>query len=103
MALFAAPRYANKKMVNDPRAGRRRTPRRTSSCPRMSSVLLVVAFTCSWLAGVAKAADQAEPATNKGLPVPCAGDRECVDRKGYGSVCVDGQCREYEDRTDLFE
>src|SRR5262249_55019458 len=33
----------------------------------------------------------------------CAQDRECVDREGYGSVCVDGRCRDYRDRTDLFE
>src|SRR5262249_17411107 len=92
-----------KKMVNDPRAGRRQTPRRISSCPRMSSVLLVVALACSWHAGVARAADQTEPATNRRPPVPCADNRECVDQEGYGSVCVDAQCRQYQDRTDLFE
>ena len=69
----------------------------------MSSVLLVVALACSWHAGVARAADQTEPATNRRPPVPCADNRECVDQEGYGSVCVDAQCRQYQDRTDLFE
>jgi hypothetical protein len=35
--------------------------------------------------------------------VQCADDRECVDRQGYGSVCVDASCRDYQDRTDLFD
>src|SRR5215831_117120 len=90
-------------MVNDPRAGRRQTPRRTGARLRMGPVVLVVGLACWWLAGVAEAVDQTEPATNKRSPVACADDRECVDREGYGSVCVDGQCREYQDRTDLCE
>src|SRR5215831_420396 len=90
-------------MVNDPRAGRRQTPRRTGARLRMGPVVLVVGLACWWLAGVAEAVDQTEPATNKRSPVACADDRECVDREGYGSVCVDGQCRQYQDRIDLFE
>ena len=69
----------------------------------MSTVLLVVALACSWLTAVAKAADQTESATNKRPPVPCSNDRECADREGYGSVCVEAQCRGYQDRIDLFE
>jgi hypothetical protein len=69
----------------------------------MSPVFLVVILACSWLARVAKAADETEAGTNKRPPVPCADDRECADREGYGSVCVEAQCRHYLDRTDLFE
>src|SRR5262252_7160380 len=88
-------------MVNDSPAGPRQTldraPRLRS---RMSPVLLVVALIGSRIAGTAEAADQTEPASP---PVPCADDGECADREGYGSVCVDAQCRRYQDRTDLFE
>jgi hypothetical protein len=69
----------------------------------MSSVLLVVTLACCWLAGPAKAADETKGRANESSPASCADDRECVDREGYGSVCVDGQCREYQDRTDAFE
>jgi len=69
----------------------------------MSSVLLVVTFTCSSLAEVAGAAGEAEPGANQPPPARCADDRECADREGYGSVCVEGRCRKYQDRTDLFE
>jgi hypothetical protein len=70
----------------------------------MSSVpVIVVLAACSCLAAVAKAADENKPAADERPPVPCADDRECGDRLGYGSVCVDAQCRDYMDRTDLFE
>jgi len=62
---------------------------------RTSSVLLVVILACTWLAEAAKAAER--------FPTPCSDDRQCVNREGYGSICIDGQCREYQDRTDLFE
>ena len=60
-------------------------------------------FACWSLAGVTVAAGEREPGANQRPPVPCSQDRECADREGYGSVCVDGQCRDYQDRTDLFE
>src|SRR5262249_9672642 len=95
-----APRYGDEAMVSGSRAGRRQTPRRSPSLPgRMSSILLVVAVPCSWPAGSAQAADETKGGSNE----PCADDRECADREGYGSVCVDAQCRKYQDRTDLFE
>ena len=57
---------------------------------------------CSCLTGAANAADETEGGQSE-RSAPCADDRECVERDGYGSICVDGQCREYQDRTDLFE
>lgn len=32
----------------------------------------------------------------------CVSSAECAAKVGYGEVCVDGACREYEDATDLF-
>ena len=32
----------------------------------------------------------------------CTSSLECADKHGYGEVCVDGQCEEYEDQADLF-
>ncbi len=32
----------------------------------------------------------------------CTSSLECADRHGYGEVCVEGTCEEYEDATDLF-
>jgi hypothetical protein len=91
-------------MVTGSRAGRWQTPGRSpSERGRISSVLLVVTIACSWLAGASKAADETKGGENERPRAPCANDRECVDREGYGSVCVDAQCREYEDRIDAFE
>lgn len=35
--------------------------------------------------------------------MPCANTSECADTLGYGHVCLDGECREYVDRTDVIE
>jgi len=68
----------------------------------MGSVL-VVTLGCWSLAGVASAAEEPQARANEHSPVPCAQDRECVDQEGYGSVCIEGHCQHYQDRTDLFE
>src|SRR5215510_13807327 len=89
-------------MVTGSRVACRRIPRRSPS-EHGRTVLLLGTLASSWLAGAAKAADERKGGGNERSPLPCADDRECVDREGYGSVCVDGQCREYQDRTDAFE
>src|SRR5215470_5549135 len=37
-----------------------------------------------------------------GTPVLCQDSKACAIREGYGSVCEDGQCEPYQDKTDLF-
>src|SRR5277367_2796995 len=32
----------------------------------------------------------------------CTSSEFCADKLGYGEVCADGRCQEYEDETDLF-
>src|SRR5208282_1424861 len=32
----------------------------------------------------------------------CSSSIECAEKLGYGEVCVDGACEEYEDKEDLF-
>jgi hypothetical protein len=66
-------------------------------------MLLVAKLSCSWLAGVAMAAGETGSGANQGSQAPCADDGECANREGYGSVCVETRCRNYQDRTDLFE
>jgi Omp85 superfamily domain len=33
---------------------------------------------------------------------PCTSSLQCADALGYGEVCTDGKCQEYEDETDIF-
>src|SRR5215467_13156708 len=87
-------------MVTGSPAGRRQTSRRSPSERGRTGIIVTLA--CSCLTGAANAADETEGGQSE-RSAPCADDRECVDRDGYGSICVDGQCREYQDRTDLFE
>jgi hypothetical protein len=58
--------------------------------------LLLVAATPE-ASRAAEPEDQATPAT-----VACTTTDECVEREGRGSVCVESQCRPYQDATDLF-
>jgi len=87
-------------MVTGSPAGRRQTSRRSPSERGRTGIIVTLA--CSCLTGAANAADETEGGQSE-RSAPCADDRECVERDGYGSICVDGQCREYQDRTDLFE
>jgi len=45
-----------------------------------------------------------EPAPDGGVagPAGCSSSDECATREGRGSVCVESQCRPYQDRKDLF-
>src|SRR5215831_13485261 len=77
-------------MVTGSPAGRRQTSRRSPSERGRTGIIVTLA--CSCLTGAANAADETEGGQSE-RSAPCADDRECVDR----------QCREYQDRTDLFE
>jgi hypothetical protein len=44
---------------------------------------------------------EAEAATEEAVPCTC--DQQCAERIHYGSVCVDGHCRPYEDATSLLD
>ncbi|HVP61761.1 MAG TPA: hypothetical protein VMT11_14455 [Myxococcaceae bacterium] len=55
------------------------------------------------LAAAPDSADAAEPG-NEARPAAasCSTAEECADREGRGSVCVEAECRPYQDATDLF-
>ena len=36
------------------------------------------------------------------VPVACTETSQCARQLGYGNVCHDGQCRQYQDATDIF-
>jgi len=38
----------------------------------------------------------------KALGAACTTSTSCAEQNGYGSVCFDGHCRDYEDETDIF-
>ena len=55
------------------------------------------------LAAAPESAGAAEPENEaKAQDAPCTSTDECVEREGRGSVCVESQCRPYQDATDLF-
>jgi surface antigen Omp85-like protein len=50
-------------------------------------------------------AARAQPAgadAGTAAPVLCDDSRACAIRDGYGSVCAEGQCQPYQDKTDIF-
>ena len=49
---------------------------------------------------VARAAEPEDAGTHEAAA--CTTSDECADREGRGSVCVEAQCRDYQDATDLF-
>src|SRR5262249_49348187 len=72
---------------------------RSTGCS-MRTLTLVLALALA-PGAVARAQEQAPDAGSPDLFV-CANPEACAERHGYGSVCEEGHCQPYQDRTDLF-
>ena len=59
-------------------------------------------FLCLFAVAAAPEATWAAEESESKPAATCTTSDECVDREGRGSVCVESQCRPYQDATDLF-
>ena len=63
---------------------------------------LTLAVVVSLGAGPSARAQEGPPDGGSPAALLCTSSETCADREGRGSVCEEGSCRRYKDRTDLF-